>query len=254
MNGILVKHDGPVTRIVLSRPERRNPLSLETMGEILEALASLPADARVVVISAEGPAFSAGHDLAEMVGADIGLLERLFSRCTEMMESVQTVPQPVIARVHGVASAAGCQLVAACDLAVAAEDARFATPGVNIGLFCSTPMVPVTRAVGRKRAMEMLLTGEFVDARTAMEWGLVNRVVPGEALDAAVDEFVDAILRSSPKVVGLGKQAFYAQVDLDQHRAYEHTKEVMVANARLDDAQEGMSAFLEKRKPQWRNR
>jgi enoyl-CoA hydratase/carnithine racemase len=254
MNGILVKHDGPVTRVVLNRPERRNPLSFETMGEVLEALATLPDDARVVVISGEGPAFSAGHDLAEMVGAEVEFIDRVFTRCTEMMESIQAVPQPVIARVHGVASAAGCQLVAACDLAVAAENARFATPGVNIGLFCSTPMVPVTRAVGRKRAMEMLLTGEFVDAPTAVEWGLVNRVVPEERLDAAVDEFVDAILRSSPKIVGLGKQAFYAQADMDQHHAYEHTKDVIVANALLEDAQEGMSAFLQKRKPQWRNR
>lgn len=254
MNGILVKHDGPVARVVLNRPERRNPLSFETMGEVLEALATLPDDARVVIISGEGPAFSAGHDLAEMVGAEVGFLDRVFTRCTEMMESIQAVPQPVIARVHGVASAAGCQLVAACDLAVASETARFATPGVNIGLFCSTPMVPVTRAVGRKRAMEMLLTGEFVDAPTAMEWGLVNRVVPEERLDAAVDEFVAAILRSSPKVVGLGKQAFYSQVDLDQHRAYEQTKGVMVANALLEDAQEGMSAFLQKRNAEWRNR
>lgn len=254
MNGILVKHDGPVVRIVLNRPEQRNPLSLQTMGEVLEALETLPDDARVVVISGEGPAFSAGHDLAEMVAAEVDFLDRVFARCTEMMEKVQEVPQPVIARVHGVASAAGCQLVAACDLAVASDTARFATPGVNIGLFCSTPMVPVTRAVGRKRAMEMLLTGEFVDASTALEWGLVNRVVPEERLDAAVDEFVEAILRSSPKVVGLGKQAFYAQVDLDQHRAYEHTKSVMVANAVLEDAQEGMSAFLQKRKPRWRNR
>ncbi|HKY49153.1 MAG TPA: enoyl-CoA hydratase-related protein, partial [Acidimicrobiia bacterium] len=164
MEEILVKQDGPVTRIILNRPRHRNPLSLRMMGEIIEALAGVDTDSRVVVISAEGPAFSAGHDLSEMVGADIGLLTRLFETCTEMMEAVQAIPQPVIARVHGVATAAGCQLVASCDLAVAADTARFATPGVKIGLFCSTPMVPLSRAIGRKRAMEMLLTGEFIDA------------------------------------------------------------------------------------------
>lgn len=254
MNEILVKHDGPLTRIVLNRPERRNPLSFEMMGELLEAITTLPEGARVVVISAAGPAFSAGHDLSQMVGADVETINHIFHRCTEMMEAVQAVSQPVIARVHGAASAAGCQLVAACDLAVAAETARFATPGVNIGLFCSTPMVPVTRAIGRKRAMEMLLTGDFIDAATAAEWGLVNRVVPEDQLDAVVDHFVHAILRSSPLIVGIGKQAFYAQIELDQHAAYDHTRAVIVANAQLEDAQEGMSAFLEKRKPQWRNR
>jgi enoyl-CoA hydratase/carnithine racemase len=171
-----------------------------------------------------------------------------------MMEAVQAIPQPVIARVHGVATAAGCQLVASCDLVVAADTARFATPGVKIGLFCSTPMVPLSRAIGRKRAMEMLLTGDFVDAATAAEWGLVNRVVPESELDSAVDGLVDAIVRSSQLVVGIGKQAFYTQIDLDQHSAYEHTKAVMIANAALGDAQEGMSAFLQKRRPEWKNR
>ena len=254
MHEILVKQDGPVTRLVLNRPQHRNPLSLRMMGEVIDALAAIDAEARVVVISAEGPAFSAGHDLSEMVGADIDLLTRLFETCTEMMEAVQAIPQPVIARVHGVATAAGCQLVASCDLAVASDTARFATPGVKIGLFCSTPMVPLSRAIGRKRAMEMLLTGEFIDAATASEWGLVNRVVPEADLDAAVEGLVDAIVRSSQMVVGIGKHAFYSQIDLDQHGAYEHTKSVMIANAGLGDAQEGMSAFLEKRKPEWKNR
>jgi enoyl-CoA hydratase/carnithine racemase len=254
MDEILVKQDGPVTRLLLNRPQHRNPLSLAMMGEVIEALAAIDPDSRVVVISGEGSAFSAGHDLSEMVGADLDLLNRLFERCTEMMEAVQATPQPVIARVHGVATAAGCQLVAACDLAVAADSARFATPGVNIGLFCSTPMVPLTRAIGRKRAMEMLLTGEFIDAATASDWGLVNRVVPENELDAAIDRLVEAIVRSSQLVVGIGKQAFYDQIDLDQHSAYEHTKSVMIANATLGDAQEGMSAFLEKRKPDWKNR
>ena len=224
------------------------------MGEVVEALADIESDSRVVVISAEGPAFSAGHDLSEMVGADIDLLTRLFERCTEMMEAVQAIPQPVIARVHGVATAAGCQLVASCDLVVAADTARFATPGVKIGLFCSTPMVALSRAIGRKRAMQMLLTGDFISAATAADWGLVNRVVPESDVDAAVDELVESIVRSSQLVVGIGKQAFYSQVELDQHSAYEHTKSVMINNAALRDAQEGMSAFLEKRKPDWKNR
>jgi enoyl-CoA hydratase/carnithine racemase len=253
MQRLLVKEEGPVTRLALNQPERRNPLGLEMMEELVEALTNLSAESRVVVISGEGPAFSAGHDLKELVGAEQDFLERVFAKCTLMMESVQAVPQPVIARVHGVATAAGCQLVAACDLAVAGQSAQFATPGVNIGLFCSTPMVPLTRAVGRKRAMQMLLTGELIDAETAADWGLVNQVVPDDRLDDAVDDLVDAILRSSKTVVGLGKRTFYEQIDLDQHRAYEHTKQVMVSNARLDDAQEGMSAFLEKRKPEWRS-
>jgi enoyl-CoA hydratase/carnithine racemase len=168
------------------------------------------------------------------------------------METIHRLPQPVIAKVHGMATAAGCQLVAACDLAVAAEDARFATPGVKIGLFCSTPMVPLSRAIGRKRALEMLLTGRPVDAATALDWGLVNRVVAEEGLDAEVDALVDAIARSSPLTVGIGKEAFYSQIELDEHRAYDLTKAVMAMNARADDAQEGMSAFLEKRPPEWR--
>ena len=254
MDEILVKHDGPVTRLILNRPEHRNPLSLRMMGEMIDALNGIDGDSRVVVISAEGPAFSGGHDLSEMVGAYLDLLTRLFERCTEMMEAVQAIPQPVIARVHGVATAAGCQLVASCDLVVAADTARFATPGVKIGLFCSTPMVPLSRAIGRKRAMEMLLTGDFIDALTASDWGLVNRVVPESELDSAVEELADAIIRSSQLVVGIGKEAFYAQIDLDQHSAYEHTKSVMIANAGLGDAQEGMSAFLEKRRPEWKNR
>jgi enoyl-CoA hydratase/carnithine racemase len=171
-----------------------------------------------------------------------------------MMEAIHRVPQPVIAKVHGVATAAGCQLVAACDLAVAAESARFATPGVKIGLFCSTPMVPVSRAVGRKRAMEMLLTGEPIDAPTACDWGLVNRVVPDGELESAVAELVEKIARTSPLTLGIGKEAFYAQVDLDEHGAYELTKSVMIANALAEDAQEGIGAFLEKRMPSWKGR
>jgi enoyl-CoA hydratase/carnithine racemase len=171
-----------------------------------------------------------------------------------MMEKIHRIPQPVIAKVHGVATAAGCQLVAACDLAVAGEGTRFATPGVKIGLFCSTPMVPVSRAVGRKRAMEMLLTGDFIDARTALEWGLVNRVVPEEKLDRAVDELVDKIIPSSPLTVAIGKETFYQQIELDEHRAYDLTKAVMSMNSMAADAQEGIGAFLDKREPEWKGR
>jgi enoyl-CoA hydratase/carnithine racemase len=168
-----------------------------------------------------------------------------------MMETIHELPQPVIAKVHGIATAAGCQLVAACDLAVAAEGTRFGTPGVKIGLFCSTPMVPVSRAVGRKRAMQMLLTGEAIDAHTALDWGLINQVVPADELGAAVDRLVEAIARSSAYTVAVGKQAFYDQVDRAEHDAYEHTKVVMTENALAADAQEGMTAFLEKRAPNW---
>jgi enoyl-CoA hydratase/carnithine racemase len=251
---ILIDQEGPVTRITLNEPQRRNPLSLKMMDELIGALADLSEECQVVVIGGAGPAFSAGHDLTEIVGADESAIFALFEKCTEMMELIPAIPQPVIARVQGIAAAAGCQLVASCDLVVATETCRFSTPGVKIGLFCSTPMIPVTRAVGRKRALEMLLTGEPIDARTAAEWGLVNRVVPEVDLDAAVDELVAAILRSSPAVVGLGKQAFYAQVDVDQHSAYQQTQPVMVKNALMEDAQEGMGAFLEKRSPNWQGR
>jgi enoyl-CoA hydratase/carnithine racemase len=250
---ILVSEDAPAARITLSRPEKRNALSLELMEEVVAALRSLgeSKEIRVIVIDGAGPAFSAGHDLSEMIGRELPFYQRLFDVCTVLMETIQRVPQPVIARVHGVATAAGCQLVAACDLAVAAEDARFGTPGVKIGLFCSTPMVPLTRAIGRKRALEMLLTGDLVGAPTALDWGLVNRVVPAGELDAAVDELVERIARSSPLTVEIGKEAFYSQVELDEHRAYDLTKSVMVKNALAGDAQEGMSAFLEKREPDW---
>jgi enoyl-CoA hydratase/carnithine racemase len=251
---LTVTVDGPVVRLTLARPERRNALSLELMDELIAALEGLPPGAAVVVVGGEGPAFSAGHDLAEMRGREDAYYRELFARCTVLMETVHRVPQPVIARVHGAAFAAGCQLVAACDLAVAADAATFATPGVKIGLFCSTPMVPISRAVGRKRALEMLLTGEPIDARTAREWGLVNRVVPTAELDAAVDELIARITASSPLVVGIGKEAFYGQVELDEHRAYELTRTVMAASAGLADAQEGIGAFLEKRRPVWSGR
>ncbi|HYZ75976.1 MAG TPA: enoyl-CoA hydratase [Gaiellaceae bacterium] len=251
---IVLSREGEVARITLNRPEKRNALSLELMEELIAALEALRADAemRAVVVAGAGPVFSAGHDLGEMVGRELPFYERLFDVCTVMMETIHRLPQPVIAKVHGVATAAGCQLVAACDLAVASVDARFATPGVKIGLFCSTPMVPLSRAVGRKRALEMLLTGEMISAETALEWGLVNRVVPAEALDDAVAELVQKIVRSSPLTVGIGKEAFYAQIELDEHRAYDLTKSVMAMNALAGDAQEEICAFLEKRDPSWK--
>jgi enoyl-CoA hydratase/carnithine racemase len=250
---LLVDTDEAAARITLNRPEKRNALSLELMQELIAALrhASAQPAARAIVIDAAGPAFSAGHDLSEMIGRDEAFLDELFATCTVMMETIHQLPQPVIAKVHGIATAAGCQLVAACDLAVAAEGTRFATPGVKIGLFCSTPMVPVSRAVGRKRAMQMLLTGEPIDAATALEWGLVNQVVPAAELDAAVQRLTDAMARSSSYTVALGKQAFYDQVDRPEQDAYAHTKVVMRENALAPDAQEGMTAFLEKRAPRW---
>jgi enoyl-CoA hydratase/carnithine racemase len=244
---------GGVARVTLDRPEKRNALSLELMDELTGVLQRLGArpDARAIVVEGAGVAFSAGHDLTEMVGRDLPFYQRLFDSCTELMETIHRVPQPVIAKVHGIATAAGCQLVAACDLAVAADDARFATPGVTIGLFCSTPMVPLSRAIGRKRALEMLLTGAPISAATALEWGLVNRVVPVSDLDAAVDELVAAISSSSSLTLAIGKEAFYEQVELDEHRAYDLTKSVMAMNSMAADAQEGICAFLEKRPPTW---
>ena len=251
---LVVRRDGAAATVMLNRPERRNALSLELMEELIEVFGQLgpERDLRAIVVEGAGPVFSSGHDLSEMIGRDPGFYEHLFDVCTVTMETVHRLPQPVIAKVHGVATAAGCQLVASCDLVVAAADARFATPGVKIGLFCSTPMVPLTRAVGRKRALQMLLTGDPIDARTAADWGLVNLVVPADELDAAVAALVEKIARSSPLTVGIGKEAFYGQVDLDEHGAYELTRRVMSQNAEAGDAQEGMSAFLEKRPPVWR--
>jgi enoyl-CoA hydratase/carnithine racemase len=252
-----IVRDGAVSRLVMNRPERRNALSHEMMTEMLAALDTVAADdaTHVLVIEGRGPAFSSGHDLAEMMSSrDVAFYEDLFATCVRLMTRVHELPQPVIARVHGVATAAGCQLVAACDLAVASTEATFATPGVNIGLFCTTPMVPVARAIGSKRALEMLFTGESIGARTALEWGLVNRVASGDRLDEEVDTLARRIASASPAVIALGKRAFYAQDRLDEAAAYDVAAPVMVENAQIDDAQEGMRAFLEKRAPQWRSR
>lgn len=253
MAALSVQHGGSVTRIALDRPVRRNALSLALMQEMLVVLRALPAATHAVVVEATGPVFSAGHDLSEMRARDAAFYDELFSVCTELMLAVHHTPQPVIAKVHGGATAAGCQLVAACDLAVASEDAWFATPGVKIGLFCSTPMVPLTRVIGRRRALHMLLTGQPIDARTALDWGLVNDVVPSAQLDAAVDALVAQILCFSPRVVGLGKEMFYEQIDISEAAAYERAQVVMAANAADDDAQEGITAFLDKREPRWKD-
>jgi enoyl-CoA hydratase/carnithine racemase len=250
---LLVERDGATARVTLNRPDRYNALSLALMAELRRALEALGGEEGVqaIVIAGAGRGFSAGHDLSEMIGREDAFYAELFDACTEVMRAVHAVPQPVIARVHGIATAAGCQLVAACDLAVAADSARFGTPGVRIGLFCSTPMVPLSRAIGRKRALEMLLTGELVDAPTALEWGLVNRVVPEAELDDAVAALAGRIAQASPRVVALGKHAFYEQAERDEDGAYEVTAPVMANNAANPDAQEGMTAFLEKRPPVW---
>jgi enoyl-CoA hydratase/carnithine racemase len=253
MSGVGLKFDGHLAVVTLERPERRNALSLDLMLELaerLDGIAQKP-DVRAVILEAEGKAFSSGHDLGEMTGRGIDEYRKIFDVCTELMTKIQSIPQPVIAQVQGIATAAGCQLVATCDLAVASSEATFATPGVKIGLFCSTPMVALTRAIGRKRAMEMLLTGHAIDAATAAEWGLVNRVTAPEELAAETRKLACEIAGASSFTVALGKQAYYKQIDLDQAGAYAYTKEVMSQNAMAEDAQEGISAFLGKRKACW---
>ncbi len=250
---ICVQPDGPSAVITLNRPQRRNALSLELMLELIDALDAIGRDrhVRAVILAAAGKVFCSGHDLSEMVGRDINEYRRLFDVCSDLMMKIQAIPQPVIAEVQGVATAAGCQLVATCDLAIASEQAAFATPGVRIGLFCSTPMVALSRAVGRKRALEMLLTGEMVDAATAAEWGLINKAVPAAELQAETRRLAAHIAEASSFTVSLGKQAFYTQVDLDQPKAYAYAKEVMSMNSLAADAQEGISAFLDKRAACW---
>ena len=206
---------------------------------------------RAVILAAAGKVYCSGHDLSEMIGGNINEYRRIFDVCTELMTKIQSIRQPVIAEVQGTATAAGCQLVATCDLAIASEQASFATPGVKIGLFCTTPMVALSRTVGRRRALEMLLTGTLVDSRTAAEWGLVNRVVPTAELQAETRKLAARIADASELVVAIGKQAFYSQIDLEQPKAYAYAKEVMSMNALAADAQEGISAFLEKRSPCW---
>ena len=249
---ILENTDG-VLRLTLNRPDRRNALSSSLIDSLSSALTDIAEDesVKVVVLAANGPAFCAGHDLGEMVGREEQEYRDLFQACTKMMTQIRQLPQPVIARVHAMATAAGCQIVAACDLAVAAEEARFATPGVKIGLFCTTPMVPLVRNIAPKKAMEMLLTGRPISSREALTAGLVNHVVPADELDTTIRQMTDAIVASSGLVVRRGKQAFYQQLPLSEQEAYEMATEGMTQNALCEDAQEGIQAFLEKRPPNW---
>jgi enoyl-CoA hydratase/carnithine racemase len=250
---LCMTQEGPVAVVTLNRPQRRNALSLELMLDLIAALDEIGRnpEVRAVILAAGGKVFCSGHDLSEMTGRDINAYRRIFDVCSELMAKVQSIPQPVIAEVQGIATAAGCQLVATCDLAIASDSAAFATPGVKIGLFCTTPMVALTRAVGRKRALQMLMTGEMVDARTAAEWGLINQAVPADELHAATRALAAKIAEASSLVVALGKQAFYTQIDLDQPKAYAYAKEVMSMNALAADAQEGIGAFLGKRAACW---
>jgi enoyl-CoA hydratase/carnithine racemase len=247
-----------VATLTLNRPARFNPLSDQMISAIQAELDSIAGDSsvRVVILAAEGKGFCAGHDLKEVRAHanDESWQQRLFDTCSRMMMALTEIPQPVIARVHGIATAAGCQLVSMCDLAVAAETAKFAMPGVNIGVFCSTPAVGVVRNIGRKRAMEMLLTGELIDAATALSWGLVNRVVPESRLDAETSRFTDLILSRSSAAIRLGKKSFYGQIDRPLEAAYEVASKVMACNMLLEDAAEGIDAFLHKRAAIWRGK
>lgn len=248
--------DSPVATVTLNRPDKRNALSVALMRELIATLRRIGErrDIAAVILAGNGPVFSAGHDLGEMAGRTVDDYREIFAVCCELMETVQGIPQPVIAMVRGIATAAGCQLAATCDLVIAEEGARFGTPGVKIGLFCSTPMVAVSRVIGQKRALQMLLTGVPIDARTAADWGLVNEVVSAERLEGRTREIAGQIAAASPLVLGIGKEAFYAQIDRDQRAAYDYTKTVMTMNMMAADAQEGICAFLEKRAPHWTGR
>ncbi|MGQ3074801.1 MAG: enoyl-CoA hydratase [Ferrovibrionaceae bacterium] len=245
-----------VRTLTLNRPASRNALSSAMMTALRSELAAAADDTavRVVILAAAGPSFCAGHDLKEVRAlADHDARLALFRQCSDLMQAIVRLPKPVIARVHGVATAAGCQLVASCDLAVATDDCRFATPGVNIGLFCSTPMVALSRNVGRKQAMEMLLTGEMIDAATALRFGLVNRVVPPAYLQDEAEGLAHQIASKSMRTLKIGKEAFYNQLEMTLEDAYSYCAEVMTANLETRDAAEGIGAFIEKRKPHWQD-
>ncbi len=249
---ILVTHDGDTVRITMNRPQRRNSLCEEHLRELLAAFRSAgQTDATGIVLAGDGPVFSSGHDFADVAARDEAGVRALLDVCTELMRTIESVPQVVIARVHGLATAAGCQLVASCDLAVAAESAGFALPGGAGGWFCHTPAVPVARAIGRKRLMQMALTGEVIDARTALEWGLVNAVVPDAQLDAAVGDLLERATRGSRASKALGKRTLYAQLDRAEAQAYDIAIPVMAGASQTAGAKEGMAAFLEKRHPAW---
>jgi enoyl-CoA hydratase/carnithine racemase len=249
---IEVGRDGAVVTITMNRPKQRNALSLAHLLELRAAFADAgSSDARGIVLAGNGPVFSSGHDFGDMAGADLAAMRRLLRTCTDVMDLIQSVPQVVIARVHGLATAAGCQLVATCDLAVAARTAGFAVPGGKGGWFCTTPLVAVGRAVGRKQALELGLTGDAIDADTALAWGLVNRVVADDELDAAVADLLGRATRGSAASRALGKQAFYTQIGMDQPQAYAYAIEVMAAASQTPAAREGVASFLDKRAPSW---
>ncbi len=242
--------------ITLNRPEKRNALSMNLMAEMVDLLRSIKTnpEIRAVIIRGDGPVFSSGHDLAEMLEGNVVSYRRAFDACTEMMQVIRDLPQPVIAQVQGIATAAGCQLVATCDLAVAETGARFATPGVRIGLFCHTPQVPLSRAIGPKRALEMLFTGRFISAEEAERYGLVNKVVPADRLAEETLSLAKHIVQASPMILALGKKSFYRQIELEERGAYDYASEMMALNAMTEDAREGISAFLQKREPRWQGK
>jgi enoyl-CoA hydratase/carnithine racemase len=251
---IELQYEGDFATITMNNPKRRNALSLKHMLELTDAFREVGGSPVLgVILAANGPAFSAGHDFADMVGQDLVAMRHMLKVCATLMETIQTIPQPVLARVHAIATAAGCQLVATCDLAVASTEATFATPGGKGGWFCTTPMVAVGRNIGRKRALEMALTGDTIDAHTAADWGLLNRVVPADQLVEESQRLLEAATRGSFISKGIGKQAYYAQMDMPQHQAYAYATEVMAAASLEPDAQEGMHAFLEKRKPHFKH-
>jgi enoyl-CoA hydratase/carnithine racemase len=254
---LLRRDSGGIATLTLNRPGQFNALSEELLSALQNALDAIENDTsvRVVVIAANGPAFCAGHDLKQMrANPRKDYYDALFAQCSRFMLTLARIPQPVIARVNGIATAAGCQLVAACDLAVAAESAKFATSGINYGLFCSTPSVALSRNVSRKQAAEMLFTGEFIDAATAKQIGLVNRVVALDQLDAEIDAMAGAIIKKSAVAVATGKKMFYKQIELGMAEAYDYAAEVMACNMMADDAGEGIDAFIQKRSPEWRHR
>ncbi len=254
---VLREDQDGIATITLNRPKQFNAMSEAVLGALQQTLDEIAEDSsiRVVVLASKGKAFCAGHDLKEMRATPSqDYYNQLFDQCSAMMMTINKLPQPVIARVHGLATAAGCQLVAACDLAVAADTATFATSGINVGLFCSTPAVAVSRNLSRKQAIEMLLTGEFIDAHTAKEYGMVNRVVPAEQLDEAVQALADAIIAKSSVAVSIGKEMFYKQIELGMEQAYHYASEMMACNMMADDAGEGIDAFMEKRQPVWKGK
>ena len=249
---VTLQYEGDIATITMNTPERRNALSLKHMGELTSAFNEVGAStARGVILAANGPAFCAGHDFADVVDRDLATTRKLLKVCTALMDTIQEIPQPVLARVHALATAAGCQLVATCDLAVASTNAAFATPGGKGGWFCTTPMVAVSRNIGRKRALEMLLTGDPIDAHTAADWGLINRAVAPDALIDEAKRLIEAATRGSLVAKEIGKQAYYAQIEMPQPQAYDYAIEVMASTSQLPDAKEGMHAFLEKRKPRF---